>query len=618
MLIRSIGGIVRGKATPLQLFLAAILGSVLGFVPSWTQSPGLVLALLLLLILLNANLVLAAIIGGVAKLVSLALMPISFAIGRVLLDGPGQPVFKGLINAPGTAYFGLEYYATAGGVVSGLAFGLVCAVLVQRTVGGFRRRMAALEEGSEAYKRWSSKRSVRLLAFVFLGGGRGKATYKELLARRVGLPIRPLGVVFVALVVGLAAIIMAFAGEPITTALARYALERANGATVDLDAAKLDWSVGKLRLTGLAVADPDALATDRLRASMVEGDISTGDLLRKRVTLDRVVLSDARTGEKRTVPGILLRPRPETPPSPPPAGTSEKTLKDYIREAELWKERLAKLREWLEMIDRKRPAQGAGSGDGEIPAEGGRRETLRERLEREVREKGYTKVAASHLVEGAPTVLVRELVVEGLRTPDLGGQILDVRAENISTHPWLVAEPPRVVAQSKDGRFDAEVTVGSLATGGGAGALRFSYTGIPADLAVSQLGFGGERPLQGGTVDLAADGRFEGATVELPLRITVRDTVVTIPAAGSAPVEELVIPAELSGRVDDPRITVEQKAFTDALAKAGADQLASRLRGEADKLVEKAKNEAAKKLGDEAKEKLGGLLDRLQDKDERR
>ena len=55
MITRTLGKIVRGTATPFQLFTACALAAMLGFMPGWSQAPGLVVVLLLLLVILNAN-----------------------------------------------------------------------------------------------------------------------------------------------------------------------------------------------------------------------------------------------------------------------------------------------------------------------------------------------------------------------------------------------------------------------------------------------------------------------------------------------------------------------------------------------------------------------------------
>ena len=104
-----LGKTLRGAATPFQLYSASVLMSVVGFMPGFSQAWGTIVAILLLLIVLNANLVLGAFAGLAAKLVSLLLMPVTFAVGRFLLDGPTQGLFQALINAPVFALFGMEY-----------------------------------------------------------------------------------------------------------------------------------------------------------------------------------------------------------------------------------------------------------------------------------------------------------------------------------------------------------------------------------------------------------------------------------------------------------------------------------------------------------------------------
>ena len=58
---------------------------------------------------LNVNLFAAA------KSLALLLTPVSFAVGRFLLDGPTEGLFSAIVNAPALAYFDFDYYLVAGG-----------------------------------------------------------------------------------------------------------------------------------------------------------------------------------------------------------------------------------------------------------------------------------------------------------------------------------------------------------------------------------------------------------------------------------------------------------------------------------------------------------------------
>ncbi|TVQ63678.1 MAG: hypothetical protein EA379_03525 [Phycisphaerales bacterium] len=595
MITRKIGKLLRGKSTPFQIVLACVLGSMMGFVPGFVQGPGLFLFLLLVLIVLNANLFVATITGAVAKLASLALMPVSFGVGRVLLDGPTQPLFKAMINAPVLALFGFERYATTGGMVVGLVFGLLCGVGLVAVVTGFRRKMATMEQGSEKYRVYTSKWWVKALVFVFIGGKKGKRSYEDLLQKKVGNPVRPIGVVFALLLVGLIIVVQGFLREPIVTAALQRGLERANGATVDLRSASLSLREGRMTVEGLAMADPNALETDLFRADRVELAISGADLLRKRLTIDRVEAIEASSGEARRIRGVIVGRAPE-PREPPPAREDEKTLEDYFEDARVWKERLAQARRWIERASGGEDAAGAPT-----------RETLRERLAREVESRGYARVVASHLVEGSPTLLVREIVAEGVRVAAIEGDPLDVRAQNVSTSPRLVEGAPRVHVKSRSGDIDVTVALGAAsATPGGRNDLSLALRNLSVDKVASGMRIGGQRPVRGGTVSVAASGVWDAGAIDMPLQLTLNNSEVSMPGVGASTVNNLTFPVSLRGPLDNPRIGVDDKGFADALVKAGARELGNRLGAEAERRLGDVVGDRAGEAGRALRGLLGG------------
>lgn len=601
-----IGGftkIIRGKASPLQVLLACLLGTMIGFVPSFQAGPGLLISLTLLLIILNANLALAAIVAGLAKLLSLAIMPLSFQVGRVLLDGPTTGLFKSAINAPVLALFGFERYATTGGMAVGFVLGLTLGVIMANLVGRYRRKMAALELGSEAFRQFTSNPLKRFLVWLLFGTS-GKGTYAAKVAKGMGLPVRVWGVLFAGLAIGLLVVASKFLSGPIVTSFMRAGLERANGATVDLDAAEIDPSTGRITLTGLAVCDASEPTKDVFRAASLEGNVSGRDLLRKRISMDKVVANDAVQGATRKTPGVVFRPPPKPEPDTAPG---EKSLEDYIKQAEEWKERLGQVRRWLEEINKRRPD---GTPDS---APGDKQETLEDRLRREVEEKGYARVVASHLIEGAPTFLVRELVAQKVRVEaggPLAGQTLDIHAANLSTQPWLVQGEPRVVVTSSGGTLNADVAVGTISAGPAPTTVRLALSGIPADLIGQQLvAVGGVAPIQGGTMDVSLDGTLTDlGSIDIPLAVTLRDTTLAVAGAGQAKVAQFTLPIGLRGELDNPRIAIDGDTLAQSLAQAGAAELASRVRGEAEKVVNKAVDDAKDKLGEEAGKVLDGIL----------
>jgi uncharacterized protein (TIGR03546 family) len=335
-LTRKIGKILRGNSTPFQLIIACVLGTMLGFVPGFSQAPGLLIALTFALIVINANLVLAALVGVVAKMVALPLVPLAYSMGTFLLDGPAQGLFKTFVNAPVLAFFGIEYYTVTGGQFLGLILGLVIGVLLSFAMTSFRKKMADLEKSSEMFQTYSSKFWVRALVWIILGGGDSKESWDDFLAKKIGNPIRLLGIVFIVLLGSLLYILSMFLKGPILSATLQSGLERINGATVEIKDAEVDFKANRLTVTGLVVADSTNLEYDLIRAEKLEADIDTSDLLRKRVRLDKVHLVDATHGEKRAYQAVQVGPPPKLSDPLPPVEPDDKTIDEYVVDSSEW------------------------------------------------------------------------------------------------------------------------------------------------------------------------------------------------------------------------------------------------------------------------------------------
>lgn len=580
---RKIGKILRGKATRTQVMLAAALGGLLGFVPGFfvpgdlgggfAQAPGLILALVGLVLVLNANLAVFGLVTLLAKLLSFVTLPLSFAVGQWLLDGPLQGMFRTLINAPVTAWFGFEHYATSGGLVIGLVFGLVVGVLLWRSLQAFRHKMAHLEQDSAAFQRFSSKKSTRFVTWLLLGGDKkGKLTFQELAEReKQGLPVRISGIVVVAVVlVGLWLGQRVLAG-PLARSGLQSALEAVNGATSDVASVTLDLAGGRLEVGGLAMADPERLERDNFRAQALAFDLGTGDLLRKRFVIERIGSADASHGMPRTEPGERVGKAPPPPPPPPPG--DGKTIDDYIQEAKKWKARLQQANEWLTRL-----TQSAEPST----------ETEAERDARMAREKqaGLARVRATHLLQQAPMVLIKKLVFDAVAVAGMEGDAFEVTASNLSSDPGLVHEPVQLAIKSKSGQYEFGFSFLN-----GSADFKLGLKDIDADTIGSQLAVAGQAPMQGGKLDALMAGKLgysatEGFTVDLPLQVTLRGTTLSLYGAQSAAVESLTIPLGIRGPITNPKITLDDSKLADSLVAAGRKELADQVRSRAAKLLE--------------------------------
>lgn len=656
-LLRKIGSMLRGNATPLQVMLATVFGGLLGFIPGvflpgdlgggLLQAPGLILLLLCCVLVLNANLGVFGLVVLLAKATSFLLLPVSYAIGRWMLDGPLQGMFAGLVNGKVTAWFGLEYYATTGGLVTGLLFGVLCGVLLNRSLRALRAHMAGLEQNSERYQKYASKKWVRLLTWLFLGSGKGKASWQDLATqKKVGMPIRIVGVLMAAVLIASVWVFQSWFSTPILTRTVQGALQSMNGATVDLRAARLGLGDGQLLLDGLAIADKKALDKDLLAADVVTATIDTGELLRKRFVIDEVKATNARGGTVRAVPGIVIPGEPAPPEPPAPAGT--KTIEDWLADFEVWKGRLAQAQEWIEAI--------MGGDDTGVPKTPEQRET--ERIEQE--KVGLARVVATHLLEATPRIVIRRIDIEGIGY-SIGGKAdkFDLRARFLSDAPSLVDEALSFDLKSQsDTMALGLLRPGRSAKGADMGKLGFQFgmKNVAVDSIFGQLKVGGTAPVRGGTMDLAMNGAFgrsagSGLAIDVPLQVTMKDTTFALSGSAATKVDSLLLPIGLRGPLTKPAVSLDDKVLQDALLAAGQKELANFVQGQAGKLLggvapqlqglvdpgksvgenadalkakaeaeaarlaeeakKKAEEEAKKKLLDEAKKKLPGGLQGL-------
>ena len=605
MLPKNIAKVLLGSASPPQIILACVLGSMLGFMPGFAQAAGTIVGLSLLLLIFNCNLGLAAAVGLLSKLCSLLLMPLTFAVGRLLLDGPTQGLFATLINAPVLALFGFEYYVTTGGLVLGALTGGLLGLGLSRTVTGIRSRLARAEADSGTFNAVLENRATRLLIRLLLGGV-PTSGYAELLNPK-SAPIRISGVaVALALVAAVYAGFLALDG-PLAADWLRSALQKANGATVDIGSAELDLEAGAFSVTGLAIADPNALGTDLFRAQRITMDISAADLLRKRVHIDKIEIDGGAHGLARTTPGQLIGPPPE--PKPTPETGSEKDLDDYLAQAGDWKKRMSQIKTWLDAVSR------SGAGDlftrlREGDSEDGSSEepeamTLDEWLDREIQAQGYVHVRAHHLIQGAPTLQVDWIHAPNTTTTLLGGETLDIQARHLSTQPHLVAQGPTLSVQSKDKSIDLALVLDGASARGGANRVKIALSNLPTDELAGQLS-ANPGTVSGGTVDILVEGQIEdkgGAWLDLPVAVTVRNTTVKF-SGQNLPIDRLEVPVRVRGPLDNLSLIVNEQAIFASLSKAAGGVL----QGKAKALVTQELDKATGGLMKQAEGEAGGLL----------
>ena len=594
-----------GTATPFQVLFACILGSLLGFLPVTNGGTVTAIGLMVLLLVLNANLFLAGLVAAGTKLLSIATAPIAFELGRLLIDGPTRPLAGVLANGPVTAWLGFDHYLSTGGMLLGLGVGIVLGLVISKLVVRLRQSLAGLEEGSDAFRAVMARRSVRWAAWIFFGGiPKGGFTA---MAERRGSPIRISGTV----ISGVLLILLIVTGWILSNGAARQilasSLTRANGATVDVEAVRISWWEGRVEVVGLAVSDRESLDRDLVRASRLAASLDLGAVLRKRLAVDLVAVSDALLDAPRKIPGTIDERDTSAPPlesgsdeesdaeasTPPPDGN----LEDYLQTAREWKDRLDQIRRVVEDLAGRMPPEGAADSMPPDPAND--QADFETWLRAQIDLHGYAGVQASHLLDEAPRLLVRRVEARAIRRSERETPVYDLVLASLSTEPRLVNDPPSIELRSSDESISADLSLGRLAREPGANRFDVQVKGMPAAKIVDQLVRKENPPFSGGTLDARIAGSFSLrplVTLEGPLEVVLRDSTIHI-GDQTAEIPELPVRLVISGRLDDPSITLDEKAFAAALQKAGADVLASKAREEANSQVDRGLDNLQRKTG---------------------
>ncbi|MBC02160.1 MAG: hypothetical protein CMJ34_02500 [Phycisphaerae bacterium] len=622
IMIRNLLKTLIGSVTPFQVLLACVLGSLLGFLPIAEGGTIAALVMLLLLLVLDANLFLAGIVAAGMKLVSIVAAPLAFELGRLFIDGPTRPIAAALVNGPVTAWLGFDSYLAVGGLILGLVTGVVLGLVVSKTVLKLRRLLGGLEEGSDAFRALMQRRSIRWAAWVLFGGV-PKGGFASSATRR-GIPFRITGVVVSGLL--LAAVLSGvwmLSGDVARGLLARE-MTRLNGSTVDIDDLDIHWFGGRAELTGLQISDAGDLDRNLFEATRLAADLDVESLLRRRFAIDDVIVSGARLETDRRRPALrdvtsdVAPSEDERSPGeidglPLPEGN----LEDHLRTAREWKSRLERIRDVLQKVaDRTPPPAPPGTGS---PASG--RDTLEAWLREQVDLHGYAGVRATHLIEDAPTVLVRRILASDIRGRDDDAPTHDILVTSISTEPRLIESPPTLEIRSSDESLSAGVELGGISSVGGQNRFEIELRDLPAGRIVEQLVDSANPPFSGGSIDASMIGIFTlRPTISLagPLEVVLRNCTIRI-ANESAMIEELPVRFDVGGRLDDPAVALDEPAFAAALEKAGATALAARARNEAQSQVDRGLQNLENKTGIEIPEDvrkgigevIGGGLDGL-------
>lgn len=299
--MKKVLSILKSNLSPTQIALAVALGIFAGLPPMGLH----VLIPITLALLVRCSFRAFLISMGAFKLLSLALMPASYAIGAWLLDASRglDAMWRWLLHLPVLAPMGYSRYALLGGVVLSLVLALPTFVLTRWLVGRYRTSFAAWVSQWHVSQRLKRMRSVRIVRKLLAGGeakydtkagprGIFRIVRREML---IGLPI------LYAFAYLLSAAIVPFFAGTVTTTTATWIV----GAEVSVSDASFNLFTGGLVLSDLSVQDPEAPDENLLVVPKIHLDAGLLSLLSNRVVFRRVVISEASMHVVREDDGTL-------------------------------------------------------------------------------------------------------------------------------------------------------------------------------------------------------------------------------------------------------------------------------------------------------------------------
>ena len=581
MLVGSVRKFMKGGLSPAHVWSSVVLGFLLGMIPDYGASAGLVAILLLCSALIRVNAGLFALSLILSKTILLLSLPWLFDLGQTALHGSLGTVFLNLSQLPVLAWFGFERYAMVGALVAGVPLALLAALVINAGVQKMRLASADLQVNRK-FDAFVQSLIGRITLSLLLG-----KSAREGLGSALSQPV-PLfrwkaGLIATSLVALLAVGAWQWAKSGLKDVLLPV-IERANGATVDVGRLSLNLWTGTIDVTDLEVADPSDLSVNLFSATDLRVSISSVSLLSKRLVVSEVRTQEARSGMPRTSPGQLIGPLIEAVAITAP--TSDE-VGSYVKDAEHWLDRLRQVQDWLKRWEGMIP-----EGSESPPALGS--PSYQEWLDEQIAQSGYTRLSFDPIKDGYWSALAVKVSVDSVRIATFGDKDLTLLAENIASNPKQLGLSPSLKMNSEDGSVGMLLQLDEL-SGAGANRVTFSVDGLDAQSALSSLKPSISSRVNGGQIDFSLDGEFRYAgkgELAIDLLARLRDSELTIQRR-KIPVDEFEVPVLVEGTFKAPKLRMDNKTMEDQLKDLAEDAL---------------KDEAKSKVEDKVK---GKLFDRL-------
>ncbi len=339
--------IFRGGLSPQIITLSIALGFTFGLIPGFS---GIHAFIILLFVLMNIHLGLFLLSTALGKSLCLAAAPLLYHFGGFTQDYL-QVILVFLSKLPIIGLTDFSTYAVAGALIAGPIIGVITGVLFAKMVLKFRRRWLKLEEGSEAYKKWTSKKWVKVIDRILIG----KRTKDVKVAMETKSPMfRKAGLAMV----GIPLLIFAAAGligsNEKLASIAADKLAKANGAEVNIATIGLSPLSGSLSAENVQVTDPDQPKQNILAFEKFSAGVDVFNLMTGKIVIDDVQIENLTFNTPREKAGKVFKTDQTTeqneqfdPESSGVNPTDLGKLDKYFKNAQKLKETFKKIQRFL-------------------------------------------------------------------------------------------------------------------------------------------------------------------------------------------------------------------------------------------------------------------------------
>jgi hypothetical protein len=529
--------------------------------------------------------------SAIGKAACFAAAPLLFHVGGWVHSS--VPVLLRLLaSLPLIAITDFDKYSVAGALIVGPVAGAIGGLLLARSVIGFRRTLLKLEENSDQFKKWYSKKWVRILDRLLIGKRTKDA--KSLFTAKLKIFRMP-GLILAVIVVVVLVTVTSILKDKAAKDYVVTKLTQVNKAEVNLDELSLSAIAGEVSASGIEVTDPEKPQQNQVAIGKIAADIGMYELFLGRLVMEQVEVTDVQFGQDRSEPGKVVAGASEDKPSV--FDPCEFKLEDldinkietYFKNAKAVKEWLGKIRKWLPESEAKE-----AEAQKEIP-------------------EGYLEYLDARAVTPAsPRVLAKNVLLDKVQIPWGMFGSSKISLANLSDSVRVAGLPVTMALESHDTPASLSF-VFDFAASENEPMVKGVFEGFDLSKLQESISSNAGLVFEKGT----ASGQFSGFITKDSIDLTIEAALSSMKASAGgeslwgldsktasealAVMENMSVKIRVVGPLSEPRMAFDagdmQGALKNALVEAGKARLAE----EVDKQIEK-------QLGDKVPGEIGEII----------